>query len=47
MNREIACGILEELGFVVDRAENGVAAIDKVLHCRAATTLSSWISRCL
>ena len=34
MNREIACGILEELGFVVDRAENGVAAIDKVLHCK-------------
>ena len=30
MNREIACEILEEYGFVMDTAEDGTVAVDKI-----------------
>ena len=32
MNREIASAILSELGFVIEQAENGAIAVDKVAN---------------
>lgn len=34
MNREIASAILSELGFVIEQAENGAAAVDKVANSK-------------
>ena len=34
MNREIACEILSEYGFLIDTAHNGVEALDKIMHCQ-------------
>lgn len=34
LNREIACEILSEYGFLIDTAHNGVEALDKIMHCQ-------------